>query len=200
MAGNHDRVVILAVLGQHFAVHVLGRLLLEGEVEPRLVEEDAAHQPDEGRKTREEREPVQSHEQTLHGAVEGRRREKHQYARADTHPSGIRDAADAGARRDKEFLLDGLDADGLQLVRHEVGEFPFILRPRQARAYVVRSRFDYAVRFVGILFQFFSHNASLSAAAETFSLSESRAVADDRIFIFLSFPCRPSTCGAPRER
>ena len=162
VGGEHDGVVILAVRGEHLAVDVLRHFLLEGEVEPRLVEEDAAHQPDESREADEEREPVQTDEQPRHaGCAERNRREQHEHRGYDARPTGIRDAAYAGAGRDKEFLLDGSDADGFELVCHVVGEFAFVVGTGQTGTYIVCRRLDDAECFVGIRSEFFSHISSL---------------------------------------
>ena len=155
VGGEHDGVVVLPVLGQHFAVDVLRHFLLEGEVEPRLVKEDAAHQPDEGRKTHEKRKSVEAHSPI------GARGDEHEHACRDAYPTRVRDAAYAGTGRDEEFLLDRLYAYGFEFVRHMIGEFALIVRARQTGTYLVRRRLDDAERFVGVLFQFFSHISSL---------------------------------------
>ena len=158
VAGEYDCVVILAVLGQKLAVHILGNLLLEEGVEPGLVEEDAAHKPDHGRKAGEEREPVDADRPSV---AEGQQKcQPREYA----DPAGIGDAADACAGRHGELFLDGLDADVLEFARHIVGELFLSVGAGQTRTYFVCRSFDDAERFVGVGFEFFSHCSSCPLA------------------------------------
>ena len=144
---QNDRVLILAVLGEHFAVNVLRRFLTEAGVEPGLVKEYACNQPHPRCQTGKE-----------HQSVEIRHEHKH---RADNaHPTGVGNSAYAGAGSDDKPLSDGFDAYGVEFALHKVRKLFLTLGARQTGTYVVRRRCNYSVSLVGIRFEFLPHISS----------------------------------------
>ena len=152
MAGEDDGVVILAVLREQLAIGVLRYFLLEEHIEPGLIKENAADEPDDACR-RSESHAVPDCGDAHCDIDKGAQRE--------TEPACIGDSADVRTRGNRKLFANGLDADLSELIAHIGSKLFFAVRTRQSRADVLRGMIDYVVYLFGILSVFFFHEKAI---------------------------------------
>ena len=123
MSGEDNGIVILAVLREQLAVGVLRYLLLKEHIDPCLIKENAAYEPNNNG-YRHERHSVPDRGDTHCNIYKGAQR------KAD--PAGIGDSADGRTRRDRKFFTNRLDAYLSELIAHIGRKFFLIVGTRQS--------------------------------------------------------------------